>query len=44
MEKRKKWDFALRNLMLDLLKSTKKPVIVAGDLNVSHNPIDLFDA
>ena len=36
---RKTWDAALLEYMLDLEKS--KPVILCGDLNVAHRPIDI---
>lgn len=36
---RKTWDAALREYMQELEK--KKPVILCGDLNVAHRPIDI---
>ena len=35
----KTWDVAFRNYIIELQKT--KPVIVCGDLNVAHQPIDL---
>ncbi|XP_046392016.1 DNA-(apurinic or apyrimidinic site) endonuclease [Ischnura elegans] len=39
LEKRKEWDIAFREYLKDL--DEKKPVILTGDLNVAHQPIDL---
>uniref|UniRef100_A0A224XSV7 DNA-(apurinic or apyrimidinic site) endonuclease n=1 Tax=Panstrongylus lignarius TaxID=156445 RepID=A0A224XSV7_9HEMI len=39
LPKRMKWDEDFRNYLKDL--DSKKPVILCGDLNVAHNPIDL---
>lgn len=39
LDYRKSWDDDFRNYLLDLEKL--KPVIICGDLNVSHRPIDL---
>jgi exonuclease III len=35
------WDHDFHNYLKDLEK--KKPVILAGDLNVAHHEIDLYD-
>lgn len=39
LPKRMKWDPQLRNYVKEL--DSKKPVILSGDMNVSHQPIDL---
>ena len=39
LDYRESWDEALLNYMLELEK--KKPVVLCGDLNVAHQPIDL---
>ncbi|XP_075226588.1 exodeoxyribonuclease-like isoform X2 [Lycorma delicatula] len=39
LNKRMEWDKTFREFLKDL--DSKKPVILAGDLNVAHNPIDL---
>ncbi len=39
LDYRKTWDDAFRRFLVDLKK--EKPVIVCGDLNVAHQPIDL---
>jgi exodeoxyribonuclease-3 len=39
LDYRQTWDVALRDFMVDLEKT--KPVILCGDLNVAHRPIDL---
>ncbi|MFM9422214.1 MAG: hypothetical protein RIR06_675 [Bacteroidota bacterium] len=39
LDYRETWDEALLNYMLELEK--KKPVVLCGDLNVAHQPIDL---
>jgi exodeoxyribonuclease-3 len=39
LDYRKKWDEDFRNYVVELDK--KKPVIICGDLNVAHQPIDL---
>ncbi|XP_039301239.1 recombination repair protein 1-like, partial [Nilaparvata lugens] len=39
LSKRLKWDELFRNHLKEL--DAKKPVILTGDLNVAHNPIDL---
>jgi len=39
LEYRSGWDDAFKNYMLSL--EEKKPVIICGDLNVAHTPIDL---
>lgn len=39
LDVRMKWDIEFRNFLKDL--DSKKPTIVAGDLNVSHTEIDL---
>ena len=36
------WDVDLQN-HLAKLKMKKKPVILAGDLNVAHHDIDIYD-
>jgi exodeoxyribonuclease III len=42
LEYRAKWDAAFRNYLVDL--QTKKPVIICGDFNVAHQPIDIARA
>lgn len=37
------WDRDFQEYVKDIEQQTKKPVIVAGDLNVAHNPIDVYD-
>ena len=39
LDYREKWDTDFRNYLVGL--QTKKPVIVCGDLNVAHQPIDI---
>lgn len=39
IEYRSEWDSAFKNYLADLRK--KKPVVVTGDFNVAHQPIDL---
>ena len=36
----KQWDDSLRNYCIELRK--KKPVIIAGDMNVAHKDIDAY--
>jgi exodeoxyribonuclease III len=38
-----KWDADFHAFLTSLEKSRKKPVIVAGDLNVAHCEIDLYE-
>lgn len=40
----KKWDADFHAYLLSLEKIRKKPVIVAGDLNVANREIDIYDA
>lgn len=42
LEYRAKWDIDFRNYLVELQK--KKPVIVCGDFNVAHQPIDIARA
>lgn len=42
-ERVEKWDHEIRKHICQLRESTQKTVILAGDLNVCHNPIDLYD-
>ena len=37
------WDVEFRKHIIKLRETTQKPVIVAGDLNVSHQPIDICE-
>lgn len=37
------WDMHLRKYVDDLEKSTGKPVIVTGDLNVAHRNVDVYN-
>jgi|TARA_B110000503_G_scaffold31884_1_gene51726 exodeoxyribonuclease III len=39
LEYRTSWDIAFKNYLLNLEKS--KPVVICGDLNVAHQPIDI---
>jgi exodeoxyribonuclease-3 len=43
LEDRQKWDELFKNLIILKEQTTKKPVIVVGDLNVAHKPIDLYN-
>ena len=38
------WDLDFHKYLKELEESRKKPVIVAGDLNVAHNELDIYDA
>jgi exodeoxyribonuclease III len=42
LEYRQKWDDEFRNYLLGL--NAKKPVVLCGDLNVAHQPIDITRA
>jgi exodeoxyribonuclease-3 len=42
LDYREKWDVEFRNYVVSL--QTKKPVIICGDLNVAHQPIDITRA
>jgi exodeoxyribonuclease III len=42
LDYRQKWDVEFRNYLLGL--NQKKPVILCGDLNVAHQPIDIARA
>lgn len=42
LDYREKWDVDFRNYLVGL--QTKKPVIVCGDFNVAHQPIDIARA
>jgi exodeoxyribonuclease-3 len=39
LDYREKWDTDFRNYLVNL--QTKKPVIICGDFNVAHQPIDI---
>ena len=36
------WDAEFHSYLLSLEKQHQKPVIVTGDFNVAHNPIDIY--
>jgi exodeoxyribonuclease III len=37
------WDIDFQNYLCNLKTERKKPVIIAGDLNVAHHEIDIYD-
>ena len=39
----KEWDADFHDYLKKLEKEKNKPVILSGDLNVAHHPIDLYD-
>eukprot|EP01130_Rhizamoeba_saxonica_P016887 TRINITY_DN789_c0_g1_i1.p1 TRINITY_DN789_c0_g1~~TRINITY_DN789_c0_g1_i1.p1 ORF type:complete len:273 (-),score=52.80 TRINITY_DN789_c0_g1_i1:947-1765(-) len=41
LDYRQKWDDAFRNYLLKKQQELNKPIVLCGDLNVAHKPIDL---
>lgn len=39
----KEWDIDFQSHLVKLSQERKKPVVLAGDLNVAHQDIDIYD-